>query len=277
MAQLQSTTVANDVTITGTLAGQGFVPLGGLVAIASHLTGAYSLPNSGSVDGNGLMLADGASIPGGNSVSGTAPDLNGCVFLRGHASSSGSTGGADSFSLAEAALPAHDHGATSGTGQPSTLSSTCVSSSTLNSSFSTTDCAMVKSSVNTGNQSASHSHNTCTNNTGSHTHYYCRPNFTVHGWTGAGQGGPTGTNTGGAGDHSHSGCVCTDPSANHTHSTDHDHGSHTHTYNHDHGSHSHSFGHDHGSHSHTVNNTGSTCAISHVPRYINMVYLVRVN
>jgi hypothetical protein len=82
----------------------GSVPVGGIQAIAANLSGAYSLPATGTVDANGWMLCDGSAIPGGNTLSGSTPNLTGSVFLMG-SSTAGSTGGSNDIVIA------HTHGA----------------------------------------------------------------------------------------------------------------------------------------------------------------------
>lgn len=84
------------------LGSNGNAPVGGIIALASNLTGAHSVPNSGSVDGSGWMLCDGSTIPGGQTLSGTLPDLTDGRFLQGNTSgNAGGTGGNT--------IPAHTH------------------------------------------------------------------------------------------------------------------------------------------------------------------------
>jgi hypothetical protein len=105
----------------------GNVPLGGIIAMTTGLTGAMAIPASGVVS-NGYMRADGVAIPGGNKVSGTPPNLSTSVFLRGAATFGGAGGG--TASLVAANIPqvstsytpagtvdiSHTHGASSVTG-----------------------------------------------------------------------------------------------------------------------------------------------------------------
>jgi len=107
-----------------TSAGPGAVPsfqdagggalLGEIKAISSNLTGSHSIPSSGVVDSDGFMYCDGSTIPGGNSVSGSVPDLTDNRFLRG-STSAGSTGGSESFTLTTSQLPSHTHTGTTAT------------------------------------------------------------------------------------------------------------------------------------------------------------------
>jgi len=85
------------------------IPLGSLMPIASNLAGTYSIPATGVVSAEGWMLCDGAAIPGGNAVSGNTPDLSDERFLRG-ASTAGSTGGVATLNLAHShTVNSHTH------------------------------------------------------------------------------------------------------------------------------------------------------------------------
>jgi hypothetical protein len=90
----------------GAVSGPGTIPVGTVVALA-FVTGAYTAPSSGTVDANGFMLADGATVRGVNTVTGAVPNLTTGVFLRG--STSSGSGGASSVTLTTAELPAHSH------------------------------------------------------------------------------------------------------------------------------------------------------------------------
>lgn len=87
--------------------GSGQVPLGAIVPITSGLTGAMNVPTSGSVV-DGYMRADGSTIPAGNKVSGTTPNLSNSIYLRG-STTYGATGGENTKSLVLANLPSHTH------------------------------------------------------------------------------------------------------------------------------------------------------------------------
>lgn len=92
----------------GTSGGGQAFPLGMIIPIASNLTGTYTIPASGSVDNDGWMYCNGAAIPAGKNVSGTTPNLTDGRFLRG-STSSGSTGGSATFTLATTNIPSHTH------------------------------------------------------------------------------------------------------------------------------------------------------------------------
>jgi hypothetical protein len=89
--------------------GNGLLPIGAIVALASHLTGAFSLPVSGSVS-RGLMRCDGAAIPLGQMLSGSTPNLTDSRFLMG-STTSGVTGGnaANQKALSASEMPSHSH------------------------------------------------------------------------------------------------------------------------------------------------------------------------
>ena len=82
--------------------------VGQIIAVASHLQGSASLPESGAVSGNGWMRCDDAAIPTGQTLQGHTPNLTDGRFLRG-ASQAGGQGSAEQFTLRETNLPAHTH------------------------------------------------------------------------------------------------------------------------------------------------------------------------
>lgn len=84
------------------------MPLGSIIAIASNLSGSHTIPGTGVVDATGWMYCDGSTIPASQALSGTLPDLTDGRFLRG-STSSGTTGGGDSFVLASTQMPVHTH------------------------------------------------------------------------------------------------------------------------------------------------------------------------
>jgi hypothetical protein len=192
-------------------AADGVIPLGGIIAIRQGLTGAHPIPASGVVDSSGFMYCDGTAIPSGNAVSGNTPSLTDGRFLRG-ATSSGATGGSDSFTLAVGNLPAHSHSGTTAS-------------------------------------NGSHSHTGTANSAGAHTHTYVQNSTTSTATTYSGAPGGYLRNTVTAN---------TSSSGAHTHSLSiNSNGAHTHTF--------------------TTNNTGSGTAVSHIPKYFDVVYLMRVN
>ena len=83
MANLVGTTVTGNLGVTGTIGGQGAVPVGGIIALHSGMTGAHSVPSTGAVDADGWMICDGASIPSSQTLSGTLPTLTDARFLEG--------------------------------------------------------------------------------------------------------------------------------------------------------------------------------------------------
>jgi len=213
------------------------VPVGGIVALASNITGSHSVPNSGSVDGAGWMICDGATIPANQTLSGNVPQLTDGRFLQGNtAANAGGTGDNNTITLAEANLPAHSH----------TVTTTAQSSSTTGNA----------SSANTGNFSSNHTHDSGSN-TGNHSHNTHRNTYSVndfYAWTNnVTRTGNASTSNTGAHHHGNTG----NTSANHTHGMDH-----THSYSH--------------THTMSCANTGSGTAFSIVPTYLRVVYLIRV-
>lgn len=103
----------------------GVVPLGAIIAMTSGLTGAMAIPASGVVS-NGYMRADGTAIPANNTVSGTPPNLSTSIFLRGATTFSGTGGGtlsaanipqiSTSYTPAGSVDISHTHGSSSVTG-----------------------------------------------------------------------------------------------------------------------------------------------------------------
>ena len=99
------------ITATVGFVGPGINPVGSLLAIlnASPITGGgYTIPPSGTVDSNGWMYCNGAAIPAGNTLTGSAPNLTDGRYLRG-STVSGTTGGANTVVLSSANLPLHTH------------------------------------------------------------------------------------------------------------------------------------------------------------------------
>lgn len=110
MANLLGTTITGDMAVTGAGSGQGFIPLGGIVPIHSGITGAHSVPSAAAVDVDGFMICDGSTIPGGQTCSGSCPDLTDGRFLRGNTHGNvGAAAGADSHAVVEANTPQHSH------------------------------------------------------------------------------------------------------------------------------------------------------------------------
>ena len=246
MANLQATTVTGNLSVTGATSGQGAVPIGAVVPIVSALSGSHTIPGSGAVDADGWQLCDGEAVPANQTLSGNTPDLTDGRFLRGFTSSSG-CGGAATFTLGLANLAAHDHGAATG----------ACSATTGNFSADHTH------TFTTGAQNCQHCHCICDGGTHSHTVSSWRNCCSAGGNHGGSQlccaldRGSDGrhhcaqhtccTYNGLA--HSHSGTSAT-VSANHTHSV--------------------------ASHTHTVASAGSGSAVTHLPIYFKVKYLIRV-
>lgn len=88
------------------------LPVGSIISLTNHLTGSWNAPSSGAVK-RGLMRCDGSSIPAGQTLSGTLPDLTDARFLRGATTSGGSGNATD---LSHTHTLAHTHGLTSSLG-----------------------------------------------------------------------------------------------------------------------------------------------------------------
>lgn len=84
----------------------GLMPVGTVFAITTHLAGSFTLPASGAVK-RGLMLCDGSVIPGGQTLSGSVPDLSDNRFIMG-STTSGTSGNATD--LTHTHTFAHTHG-----------------------------------------------------------------------------------------------------------------------------------------------------------------------
>jgi hypothetical protein len=101
-----------EASFVGTNTGNGIVPIGGIIPIASNLLGTFSIPASGVVV-QGWMYCDGATIPISQIASGATPDLTNNRFLMG-SSSAGSIGGSNNFtptgSLSGSQSIQHTHG-----------------------------------------------------------------------------------------------------------------------------------------------------------------------
>ena len=116
VGEIDCTDVAASGTVTGvvntsaTSTGHGIVPIGAVIALNPSLTGAYTTSSTTTADSNGWVLVEGQTINDATSpMDGvTLPDLTDARFLRG-STSSGSTGGSETFTLAETNLPAHVH------------------------------------------------------------------------------------------------------------------------------------------------------------------------
>ena len=99
-------TFVGNVHVAGN--GKGIVPVGAVIAIAN--SAAWSLPGANAIK-DGYALCNGQAFPSGSNpaFTGTMPNLSDERFLQG-STSSGTTGGANTVTLAIANLPAHTHG-----------------------------------------------------------------------------------------------------------------------------------------------------------------------
>lgn len=212
-------------------------PLGSVLPVMNSLTGSYSIPGSGVVDANGWMRADGAAIPGGNTVTGTTPDLSNDSFIKGVTASTGSGGtGGGTANLTTVNIPGHTH----------TFTSSGPNTNISGSSAPTTGGP----SNNTTSSSGTHSH---TIGSRREPPAWGGPaNFSAD-MINHSVGNTQNTTTSSAGSHTHS-------MQNHTHTVS----SHTHTLS---------------NHYHTgiTDSTGSGTAFDIVPKYVNAVYLIKVN
>lgn len=98
---------AGVISSVGGFSGRGVNPVGSIVPILldSPITGGgYTIPSTGTVDSNGFQLCDGAAIPAGNTLTGNTPNLSDGRYLRGF-TASGTTGGANTVTLASNQIP----------------------------------------------------------------------------------------------------------------------------------------------------------------------------
>jgi hypothetical protein len=115
---------------TGNTTGRGILPVGAIIAMNTNLTGVTDVAATTAADANGFVVCGGQVISDATSpLNGqTIPNLNDSYFLMG-ASSSGSTGGANSTTLTTTQLPAHTHTIDHGHSNSFALSNNTVASS----------------------------------------------------------------------------------------------------------------------------------------------------
>ena len=208
--------------------GVGFVPLGAIIPIASHLTGANAIPPTGTVV-NGWQYCDGAAIPGGNSVSGNTPNLTDSRFLMGYNSagtplgsnshthsvtSNVTVGNHTAISLSNhSTLALNDHTALA-LSNHSALALNDHSSLALNAEASHTHSVAAHyhaGNINTGNANTNHTHTGGTGLAGAHSHtFYAFAHNNTYGGT-----GPVGVDDAGQ-----QASTSSEPSHTHTFTTD---------------------------------------------------------
>lgn len=283
------TATATGATVTGTLAatavtGDGSA-LTGIVSIPSGLIAMWSGTNANIP--SGWVLCDGNN---------STPDLTDRFVLgRAANANTGSTGGANTVTLAEGNLPSHTHSVsitTDGAGAATPAGNISNSGNHTHGSGNYGTGGGGDHShnfnANTGN-SGNHSHNGYTSNTGNHSHgVYANNSGGTYTWGGGNYGSTANasnyivvntTNTGGhshnvatygSGDHSHNFNANTGNSGNHTHNVSGDSSAG--------GDHSHNFtGTAIGNHTHSVSGTtggtGSGSAVTITPIYYALAFI----
>jgi hypothetical protein len=128
------TTITQDLNFTGNITGRGIIPVGGIIALNTNLTGVTAVTATTAADANGFVVCGSVTQPQvivdpTSPMNGqTIPNLNDSYFLMG-ASSSGSTGGANTTTLTTTQLPAHTHTIDHGHSNSFALSNNTVASS----------------------------------------------------------------------------------------------------------------------------------------------------
>ena len=127
-------TFSGDNTFTGNTTGRGILPVGAIIAMNTNLTGVTAVTATTAADANGFVVCGSVTQPQiivdpTSPLNGqTIPNLNDSYFLMG-ASSSGSTGGANTTTLTTTQLPAHTHTIDHGHSNSFALSNNTVPSS----------------------------------------------------------------------------------------------------------------------------------------------------
>lgn len=123
-------TFSGDNTFSGNTTGRGILPVGAIIAMNTNLTGVTAVTATTAADANGFVTCSGQVISDATSpLNGqTIPNLNDSYFLMG-ASSSGSTGGANTTTLTTTQLPTHTHTIDHGHSNSFALSNNTVASS----------------------------------------------------------------------------------------------------------------------------------------------------
>ena len=138
-------TASGDVALNGNNAGRGIVPVGGVMGIASNITGVPSIPT-------GYAALDGSVVDdSGSPMDGvTLPDLSSSVFIMG-SSTAGTLGGSATYSLVEAQLPSHNHDLTNDHADTFTLGNATVSNATHTHNIAHTHAFMTSDSTGVPN------------------------------------------------------------------------------------------------------------------------------
>ena len=91
--------------------GAGLVPIGGIISIMPYIVGVNNISATTVAGLDGWVRCNGQTISDPTSPlnSKVIPNLNNSVFLEGH-TTSGTSGGANSYSLTTAQLKSHNHG-----------------------------------------------------------------------------------------------------------------------------------------------------------------------
>lgn len=108
------TTITQDLNFTGNITGRGIIPVGGIIALNTNLTGVTAVTATTAADANGFVVCGSVTQPQvivdpTSPMNGqTIPNLNDSYFLMG-ATSSGTTGGSNTTTLTTTQLPSHTH------------------------------------------------------------------------------------------------------------------------------------------------------------------------
>lgn len=86
----------------------GIVPVGGIIAIASNLSGSFAVPTTGT-SSRGWQLCDGATVEAGGTLSGNVPQLTDSRFLMG-STVAGTIAGTNTAAITGSQTLNHTHG-----------------------------------------------------------------------------------------------------------------------------------------------------------------------
>lgn len=188
LVNTETQSFAGDKTFVGNVHvagnGKGIVPVGAVIAIAN--SAAWSLPGANAIK-DGYALCNGQAFPSGSNpaFTGTMPNLSDERFLQG-STSSGTTGGANTVTLAIANLPAHNHSIDHDHVSATTSSAGDHAHST-NTGFQVYGGSGGEGMTFGPSYSGPNQYNPNTSTAGAHTHTVDLPNFTgTSGSTGSG-------------------------------------------------------------------------------------------